>query len=280
MSPMNPRLLRPLASGVHPEAAAWRAAVVAQGGSVSAATMRAVSTFCADIDAAGIRDRFYRLNLVAGTGLNAALVPLYRGPSRTGTQFGNTTDTNEGVFDSADYEETGASGGLQSNGTTKYLNTGLNQDTIPTLNNAHLSASLTNLGSGSERTFVGVSGSAASQFAVLRADSTEARMFLGAFTFAGVAVATSEAHLLGSRSANNLMTLYRSGSALGFSTSTVTPTTLAQPFFVFARNNNGSANTFTFMRLRMYSIGTAIDGASALAFSNAVTAFNTALNRA
>lgn len=122
--PMNARLLRPIASGVHPEANAWRTAVVANGGSVSASTMKAVSAFCAAIDTAGIRDRFYRLNLLCGTGLNAALVPLYRGPSRTGTQYGNTTDTNNGPFVSGDYVETGASGGLTgANG--KNLSTGL-----------------------------------------------------------------------------------------------------------------------------------------------------------
>ena len=123
--PMNPRLLRPIASGVHPEAAAWRSAVVANGGSVSGSTMKAVSTFCAAIDSAGIRDRFYRLNLFAGTGLSACLVPLYRGQSRTGTQYGNITDTNAN-FVSGDYVETGATGGLKGLRTsTKRLNTGL-----------------------------------------------------------------------------------------------------------------------------------------------------------
>jgi hypothetical protein len=120
--PMSPRLLRPIASGVHPEAAAWRSAVVANGGSVSASTMRAVSKFCADIDKAGLRDRFYRLNLFCGSNLNAVLVPLYRGPSRTGTQFGNTTDTNNGPFVSGDYSE---SSGLKGNGSSKYLETGV-----------------------------------------------------------------------------------------------------------------------------------------------------------
>ena len=42
--PMSPRLLRPLASGVHPEANAWRTAVVANGGSVSASTRRSCSS--------------------------------------------------------------------------------------------------------------------------------------------------------------------------------------------------------------------------------------------
>lgn len=132
--PMNARLLRPLASGVHPEAAAWRSAVVANGGSVSASTMKAVSKFCADIDKAGLRDRFYRLNLFCGSNLNAVLVPLYRGPSRTGTQYGNATDTNNGPFVSGDYAE---NSGLKGNGSSKYLETGVAMTFLGT-NQLHL----------------------------------------------------------------------------------------------------------------------------------------------
>jgi hypothetical protein len=132
--PMNARLLRPVASGVHPEAAAWRSAVVANGGSVSASTMKAVSKFCADIDKAGLRDRFYRLNLFCGSNLNAVLVPLYRGPSRTGTQYGNTTDTNNGPFVSGDYSE---SSGLKGNQSSKYLDTGVAMTFLGT-NKIHL----------------------------------------------------------------------------------------------------------------------------------------------
>ena len=122
---MNPRLLVPRAT-VHPEAAAWRSAVVANGGSVSASTMKAVNDFCSAIDAAGLRDRFYRLNLFCGTGLNACLVPLYRGPSLSGTQYGNVTDTNDN-FVSEDYSE---SSGLLGNGTSKGLQTGLLRSAI------------------------------------------------------------------------------------------------------------------------------------------------------
>lgn len=108
-------------TGLHPEAKAWEEAVIANSGTVSSTTLAAVSDFCKSIDAAGIRDRFYRLNLFAGTGLNAALVPLYRGPSRTGTQGGLTTDSNNGPFVSGDYSETA---GLTSNGSTKHLRIG------------------------------------------------------------------------------------------------------------------------------------------------------------
>lgn len=119
---MNPRLLRPRAGGLHPEADAWKLAVAANGGSVSSGTYKAVADFCKAIDTAGIRDRFYRLNLLCGTGLNAVLVPLYRGPAKTGTQYGNATDTNNGPFVGGDYTE---SSGLKGNQASKYLDTGL-----------------------------------------------------------------------------------------------------------------------------------------------------------
>ena len=128
--PMNPRLLVPRATA-HPEASAWRSLVVANGGSVSATTLRAVSNFCAAIDAAGIRDRFARVNLFCGDSLNAALVPLYRSFTFGGQSLGNATDTNNAfVGVGTDYAETGAGGGLQGNGTSKRLDTGLNQDDI------------------------------------------------------------------------------------------------------------------------------------------------------
>lgn len=282
--PMNPKLLRPRASGVHLEAAAWRTAVVANGGTVSGSTLSAVDKFCKAIDSAGIRDRIYRLNLICGTGLNAALVPLYRGLSRAGTQFGNTTDTNNGPFVSGDYEETGASGGLKGNGSTKYLDTGFQQATIPSLNSSHLSASFREMESvAAERTIVGTWGGTSSQFAVLRqeAGTGNRSVYLGSFGNAEAAGATAESHVIGTRTANNLLTLYRAGSSVATFTQMVTPTTTTQSFYVFARNNaNSSATTFTGLRLRMYSIGLGLTAAQALAFSNAVASFNTALNRA
>jgi hypothetical protein len=103
------------------DAQSWINRVYANGGTVSTSTASAVNDFCNSIDSAGIRDRFYRLNLFAGTGLASALVPLYRGQSLGGTQFGNATDTNNN-FVSADYVETA---GLQGNGSNKSLDTGL-----------------------------------------------------------------------------------------------------------------------------------------------------------
>jgi len=134
--PMNPRLLRPLASRRNAEAQDWINRVYANGGTVSTSTASAVSTFCDAIDAAGIRDRFYRMGMFCGDNLNAALVPLYRGPTFGGTTYGNVTDTNNGPFVGGDYVE---SAGLQGNQTSKYLNTGLTYDDLPAQAQAHLS---------------------------------------------------------------------------------------------------------------------------------------------
>jgi len=139
---MNSRLMRPRASGVayHPEAKAWRTAALANGGTVSASTMQAVSDFCAAIDAAGIRSSFLRLNLVCGGNLAAARTPLYRGASATGTQYGAAIDTNVGPYASGDYSQ---ATGLTGDGATKYLDTTLTIGTLATFganySNVHVS---------------------------------------------------------------------------------------------------------------------------------------------
>ena len=281
---MSPRLLRPR-STVHPEAAAWAARVVANGGSVSGLTLSAASKFCAAIASAGIRDRFYRLNLFCGTGLNAALVPLYRGPSLGGTQYGGATDTNVGgLFVSGDYNETGASGGLKGNGTTKHLDTGFAQSTVP-LSNLHLSASFLQMDTSgtAERVLIGHYNASQADFAVLRSAITSGNMEFFAGSFSGgssTSYLSSASHLMGVRSSQTSAVLYSAGVSVGTSATNVgSPSTSALSYFVFARNNGGTADTRTSARIRMYSIGQGIDAAGASAFANAVAAFNTAMGR-
>ena len=276
--PMSPRLLRPLASGVHPEAAAWRSAVVANGGSVSASTLKAVSTFCTAIDAAGIRDRFYRLNLFCGTGLNAALVPLYRGPSRTGTQYGNTTDTNNGPFVAGDYAETGASGGLIGNATSKYLDTGFDADVL-TKSDRHLGVRFDSTTLPSGRFFLGADtfGCGSNAYWAIGANNTSQASFRCANTFTGGLVSVSgKTDLL--VSGNGSASSYKNGSA----DTTLSLTAFnapSQSVFVFALNRCDSPADYSSVRLTMYSIGAAFTSGQAASFSTALAAFNTALSR-
>ena len=280
--PMNPRLLRPLASGVHPEANAWRTAVVANGGSVSASTMRAVSKFCADIDAAGIRDRFYRLNLFAGTGLNACLVPLYRGQSRTGTQYGNATDTNNGPFVSGDYSE---SSGLTGNGTNQYLNTGFNVDQLPGAADCHLSSYIRGTQDiAATRTLVGTMFNGFSDIYRLILTTSGAGTYR-LYGELGKAVAVSNTSrpnangglMLISRTSTTSLRLYDDGAFLTQNTGSTAELTSAVPIFVFARNGPAEYYNGT---MAGYSIGGGMSNAEVTSFYNVMNTFQTALGRA
>lgn len=256
------------------DAADWIKRVEANSGSVSTATANAVTTFCNSVDAAGIRSKFYRLNLFCGTGLNACLVPLYRGPSLSGTQHGNVTDTNNGPFVSDDYVETGASGGLTGNGLSKYLDTGINQS----FNGNVGHASVYHRGSVTLRaeSLLRVSDIVDD---VVGIDVTSAN--IRGFWGAALASQTGSAsgHIAAARTSNTLLTLYGNGTSLGTQTASVSPTLSAVPFYVFASNQNGSAASWSAAQMQCYSLGDQMDGAEVAAFSTALIEFQTSLGR-
>ena len=274
--PMNNRLLRPRQT-VHPEAADWANRVRANGGSVSGATLNAVSKFCALIASAGIRDRFYRLNLFCGTGLSACLVPLYRGPSLGGTQFGGATDTNNGPFVTGDYAETGASGGLVGNGSSKYLQTNFAMNSLPSTTDGHAAVyDMTRSASTAFRGLVGVNQDAATGFGVA-ADNTTYGIW-GNFAFASN---NTNGLLLGSRTSSSLLTTYVNTTAIVTNVNTVTPTATSRTAVVFARTAifNGAISFYAPDRLGGYSIGLGMSAAQVSAYYAAMQVFQTALSR-
>jgi hypothetical protein len=255
--------------------------VVANGGSVSATTMQAVDRFCRSIDGAGIRDRFFRLNLFCGTGLSAALVPLYSGQSRTGTQFGNATDTNNGPFVSGDYNETGGSGGLISNRTSKYLSTGLRMDALPQTDR-HLSVSFDAATFGVTSDYLigadntGCGGSAFWGILVGGASISQAMVR------AQAAAANSTAFNVSGRqqiivSGNGAASAYLNGAfaVTGIGGAFTAP---SLDVFVFGANRCGSP-VLGGMRLQSYSIGAAMTASQAASFYSALATFQSALSR-
>jgi|LakMenE18May11ns_1017448.scaffolds.fasta_scaffold9843635_2 hypothetical protein len=273
--PMNNRLLRPRQT-VHPEAADWANRVRANGGSVSGTTLSAVSKFCASIASAGIRDRFYRLNLFCGTGLEACLVPLYRGQSLGGTQFGNTTDTNFN-FVSGDYTETGASGGLVGNGSSKYLQTGFPMNSLPSTTDGHAAVyDMTRSSSTAFRGLVGVNQDAATGFGVA-ADNTTYGIW-GNFAFVAN---NTNGLLLASRTSSSLLTTYVNTTAIVTNVNTVTPTATSRTAVVFARTaiSTGAITFYAADRLGGYSIGLGMSAAQVSAYHSAMQAIQTALTR-
>lgn len=286
--PMSPRLLRPVASAFHPEAQVWRNAVVGGGGSVSTATLKAVSDFCKAIDQAGIRSKFRRLNLFCGTSdasLVAVRTPLYRGESRTGTQYGNALDTNVN-FVEGDYAETGASGGLLGNGTSKYLDTGFNVDQLPGAANCHLASYIRGTQDiTSTRSLVGVLfNGVADRYRIFLSATGNPAVFYQINTELGKAnqaIATNRANnngglILSSRTSTTSLTLYDDAVSVGTNTASTAETTGAAPFFVFARN--GPVEYYN-GRMAAYSIGAGLSGAEATSYYTALQAFQTALSR-
>lgn len=292
---MSPRLLRPIASGptYHPEALAWRTAAVANGGSVSAATMQAVSTFCAAIDAAGIRSKFLRLSLLCGGNLSAARVPLYRAGSSTGTQYGNTIDTNAGPFVSADYTE---ATGLNGNGSTKYFDTGLTIGTVKTFgadyDNCHVAIynRTSQIGphfGAADWGNLYFSNALAMDAGLASPSIADEQPVLRAGT-----VNYGEGELYGSSAAYGFHLGVKTGDTAGAyelngadNTDSSTPygysfeTTDASPLFFMGSSDGENLYQACNGRLSHYSVGTSLTALQRSAYYAAVLAFQTALGR-
>ena len=278
------RMFRGSAGVWNADAADWIKRVEANSGSVSTATANAVTTFCNAIDAAGIRDKFYRLNLFCGTGLNACLVPLYRGPSLSGTQYGNTTDTNNGPFVGDDYAETGASGGLLGNGTSKYLNTGFNVSSLPAADDCHLSSYIRGTQDiASVRALIGT---------LFDGFSERYRIFLSGLTVGSYYITTelglanqagigsrpnaNGGLILASRTSTTSLTLYDDAVYIAANPASTSATTADVPFFVFARN--GPTEFYNGL-MAGYSIGAGMSSDDVTAYYTAMNTFQTALSR-
>jgi hypothetical protein len=295
--PMSARLLRPR-STVHPEAAAWAARVVANGGTVGT-SLAAVSKFCAAIASAGIRDRFFRLNLFCGNSdasLNAVRTPLYRGPSLSGTQYGNTTDTNNN-FLAADYAE---NSGLLGNGSTKWLNTGFiaASSGLTSNQNIHISASIAGftLGANAGGSLVSMARATPDpdndRYRItVTSNSTPttdvtATLSQSAQSTSKQIAATNGAVIpgglwLASRGSATDLRLYNGATQEASSASSIGSfSPLTTEMSVLAVWNGATASNLLGARIRSYSVGLNLDATQVGYYNTALAAFNAALGRA
>lgn len=281
---MSPRLLRPIASGVHPEAAAWRSAVVANGGSVSASTMKAVSTFCASVDKQGLRSKLVRVNLMCGSNLNAVLVPLFRATSRTGSQLGNATDTNDN-FTNDHYAE---NSGLVGNASDRRLATGLARSSISTSASLHLGAFLHSRDTNQFRQYIrfSASGTAFSQGGLdSRANPAQVRYQNSSDTSTGETGDVSHASgdfVVGCTSGAGaaLSRVYVNGTSSGTGTG-VDSSAVAAAVTIFARQNasNSAWDLHSNARIGGYTIGLNLDDTESAAYATIWDTFLKALGR-
>jgi hypothetical protein len=286
---MSPRLLCPRTGGFHPEASDWRTRVIANGGSVSGSTLKAVSDFCKAIDKAGIRDRFYRLNLFCGnadSALNAVRTPLYRAQSFTASPLGNATDENTGTFVQGDYAE---NNGLLGNGSTKYLSTGLPMTFLGS-NQVHLFASFVPDASANFRVLLGaranLSGSLAMEqnFNGTTSNRPRIAIFSVGFNPSGNAspITGRTQYLCQLDGTNGIIgESFARNVSIGQNTFGAYSATNTTAFLIFAGNQVGTGIAAYFhSRIDSYSIGAAFTtSAGRTAYHDALTTFRDALGR-
>jgi hypothetical protein len=253
----------------------WLTRVYAAGGNVSTSTAEAVQTFCNAITSAGIRDRFFRLNLFCGNNLEACVVPLYRGPTRTGTQYGGLTDRNSN-FVSTDYVEHGAAGGLKGNGTNKLLDTGL-LGSLLLPGDRHASA-YESLAATSDYSpsVLAVGGSSTNMHGVGPWTSPTQYRYRTHNTVGGNPVTTNANGMwLGSDTSSTASVLYRNGASVATATGQPAGGAGAGNYQILGH----SSGEWSEARLGGYSIGLSMAAAQITAFYNAMQTFQTALSR-
>jgi hypothetical protein len=262
----------------------WLTRVYAAGGNVSTSTAEAVQTFCNAVTTAGIRDRFFRLNLFCGNNLEACVVPLYRGQTRTGTQYGNLTDWN-GNFISSDYVETGLNAGLKGlNSASKSLRTGLLSSDLPT-DDRHMSLIETELSNEAFPTLMGVEGTINGDMWRMDPSGVAGLTYRSASNTSGAGLSQRVARRLyvGTTTAVNAtqcsVSMYENNSLVGGPLTVPRMTAPNLEVAIFCSNRAGSLTYYASARLACYSIGLGLNATQIAAYSTAMQAFQTALSR-
>lgn len=261
----------------HPDVLSWTRRASSNGGRFSYPTLLALQTFCESIDAAGLRSRMLRLNLMCGANLNAALVPLYVAGSSTGDTLGNASDTNSN-FVSGDYTE---SAGLLGNGSTKSLDTGFSLNTAGVVTTGHMSVYRAAWTPVADRNLIGCLNSGFNHIHQIGVNSSANahEVYYGGPTQASNAtISSAAAHLLLTRTSATALAFYTNGSATGSSSTSTSPADPVRSVFVFARNQ-GAAAGIAAVRMRAYSIGQSITAAQAATLYPIFAAFATTLGR-
>ena len=242
--PMNARLLRPRASGLNPDAIAWRNAVFAAGSSVSGSVVSAVSGFITGCQSDGIWDAMKSVVLLAGADtLTGALVPL-KGTAPTSYNFA-----------SGDYSKTA---GLKGNGSSTYLDSNRANTADPLDDNHNVVYITTASNSASATAYMGNGNGGPGLNQVLDDPVNNVTLVRNRTSAGDSSLPDGLTGFLGtSRISSAGYTLRGNGSSatITAASAAIESSTLA----VFARRSGGSPQLYSPARLSFYSIGESLD---------------------
>lgn len=278
----------------------WINTVYINGGSVSSTTITALNNFCNSIDEAGLRHKFYRLNLFCGNNINACLVPIYSSPYKNNIQYGFGIDINRlytpGSSDFIYSESQGLLGNTQdisgqSYLSRRYLNTGLILGNYSIFNNnlhySIYSNNITNSDSASSKP-IGAYDAASNGFTMTITSSDFA---IGSFANSTLSYSNSSSPknypsnkgLYVGTYMNNILAFYEGrGFKLGQRDITSFPITIPSisPVAIFAENRLNTGALFNFLDyMQGYSIGVSLNQFEIETYYDIIQTFQTSLNR-
>jgi len=171
--------------------------------------------------------------------------------------------------------------GATPNGTNAYANTFLNTTTNLSLNSGHLSFySRTNSVDATLRVDIGSLKSTPDSYSDLQLGSNNSSQFRLNNTTTSNSVATTNTlgFYSGSRTASNIIKLFKNGSIIVNGTAPSNATSLIN-FYLGAANNNGTALYYSQKQCAFASIGDSLTDTEAANLYNRVQTFNTTLQR-
>ena len=258
----------------------WSSRITANSGSISTSVLNAADTFITTCKNSGVWDKLQRLNLFAGDQLAACLIPIIN-------TYGGAADINTN-FVEADYSQTG---GLNSDGVTKRLNTKFIPNSSIGATSCHLSTYIitgapgyitmgcTTYGANNIQFRIGTNyNDAAVKSLVIIGDyNGGANPQFQTYNATGI----TQGFIVVTKPSVNEMYMSKSGTTYLSNTSTyVGLTTLpTQPVYIFVNNDNGYPSQYTDATMGSYSLGSGLSLTQVSGYSFAMQNFQKALSR-
>lgn len=273
-------------TGNHPDVTSWLNTIALVGGSASSTTISALNTFCNSIDAAGLRNKFYRLNLFCGNNLASCLVPLFGRPTSSGPEYGNGVDENVNFVES-DYQEIGPNGGLKGNGSTKYLRPKMivSRETGNESVGCYVTEEATTATPAGTYYLIGSHATSNNNRSLgIAYYNNQYNIEDGTLGISPNGVwATALGQAIGFRcaSSNGLSSrkMYLNGSVVWSNTNTTTASINAISPYIFTRSDSGNPYGLGNQRIAGYFIGISMTDTDMVNLNNAMQTFQTALGR-
>jgi hypothetical protein len=244
----------------------------ANGGGIQVSTLQAVDLFVRTCKDAGFWGDLTEIYPLCGNDLTTSMVKL--------KSAGNPLLTAVNMV-AADYQETGSSGGVAGNGTTKYINSNFPQNAM--LLGAHMSVYLreNEANTGIHYWFGANTSTPTTEQTILGTpNGTIQQGMLGSNSASASSGAAPNAgfYYVERNSATDLQLWYQNASVASSSIS-VAPAYQNLNLFVCARNANGAPSNYSAKKISFCSVGVPLTAQERTTFYNAVVALQTALNR-